>query len=130
MFSLYYCFLLKLDECYKREKYCQMPESYGFCLLFLKVECAEIHDCCFTKVLIISLPDFLAKHFCILLMKVFQLKLSIAERCALNKYKCGTIPSRKKEIIHACFYFSEKFCCRAKNILLCLPCRLFQIPQP
>lgn len=100
-----------------------MPESYGFGLLFSKMGCAEIYDFCFSKVLLISLSDLFARDFCVLLMKMFQLKLSIAERCALCKCKCGTIPSRKKEIIHACFYFSEKFCCIAENILLCLLCR-------
>lgn len=107
----------------KSEKCCQMLESYGFGLLFSKVGCAEIYGCCFTKVFLISLPDLFARDFCILLMKMFQLKLSIAERCALNKCKCGIIPSRKKENLCACFYFSEKFCCIAGNILLYLLCR-------
>lgn len=106
MFSLYYCFPSKLDGCYKSEKCCQMPESYGFGLLSLKVGRAEIQDFFFflTKGALISwcfcLSNLFPRDFSILLMKMLQIILSITERCAMNKQKNRTFTSRKKN--HTC----------------------------
>lgn len=96
IFRLQYCFSSKVSGYYKSDKYCQMPESYGFGLLFSKVGCAKICDCYFVEQLLTSLPDLIARDFCILLMKIFQLKLEHISLLDLNKCKCGTIPSGKK----------------------------------
>lgn len=88
MFSLCYCFARKLDQYYKSGKYCQMHESYGLVLLFYKSV---------TVVLLkySSLQYLCTRDFCIPSVKLFQMKLSMAERRASNKYKYRTTPSRK-----------------------------------
>lgn len=88
MFSLYYCFARKLDQYYKSGKYCQMRESYGLSLLFYK------------SVTVVSLKysflqDLCTRNFCIPPLKLSQMKLSMVERWASNKYKSRTTPSRK-----------------------------------
>lgn len=88
MFSLYYCFARKLDQYYKSGKYCQMRESYGLGLLFYK------------SVTVVSLKysflqDLCTRNFCIPPAKLSQMKLSMVERWASNKYKSRTTPSRK-----------------------------------
>lgn len=80
--------------------------------------CCYKFDCCFIKVLLISLPDLCARDFCIPPVKIFQMKLSMAMRWALNKNQYRTVPSRRI-ITCACSHISEKFFYTAKNTVLC-----------
>lgn len=70
--------------------------------------CCYKSDCCFIKILLISLPDLCARDFCIPPVKIFQMKLSMAMRWALNKNQYRTVPSRKI-ITCTCWHISEKF---------------------
>lgn len=108
MFSLYYYFPRKLDKYYKSGKYFQMHESYGLGLFFNKS----------VTVLLLTYSSLPVQGIFAFLQWDFQMKQSMAERWALNKYKYRTAPSRKI-ITCACFYFSEKFFCTAENILFC-----------
>lgn len=78
--------------------------TWAWFVVFKSVMCGNL--CCF-KVLLISPPDLFARHFCNLLLKMFQLKLSIAERCALNQYKCGTTLLSRLKRNHTCLLWLQ-----------------------
>lgn len=102
MFSLYYCFPSKLNECYKSEQCCQ--DSWVW-FVVLQVRHAEIWGC-FTKAVLIPQCFCLSIWFiCKGFFAFFNWR--IAERCALNKYKSGIFSHGKKnqKQQHVCLFF-------------------------